>query len=291
MNSLKFLAPAKINLHLQVISKRNDGYHNLISLFQMVSLYDEIYMEKIRNNEIVVEGNFNCTLKDNLIYKAAQWLSKLCYIRGGVLIRCSKNIPTGAGLGGGSSDAGAVLLGLSSLLEIEISKRNLQIGALNLGSDVPFFLGTTTAIATGRGEKLIPIQTRNDLLVLITETGFNSSTKEVFRMIDTASNNEIGIIKSMDLKHRYLNLNPLNWGFKNSFESYLCAQNPLYSKIIELFYTNGAEYSAITGTGSSVFAVFSDIKKLDLAQKALKNNNILTHKVKMLANRPKPVYN
>ena len=291
MNSLKFSAPAKINLHLQVTSKRNDGYHNLITLFQMVSLYDDIYMEKIRNNEIIVEGDFDCSLNDNLIYRAAKWLSKLCYIKGGVLIRCSKNIPTGAGLGGGSSDAATVLLGLSSLLEIKISKRALQRGALSLGSDVPFFLGTTTAIATGRGEDLIPVQTRSDLFILITDTGFHSSTKEAFKMIDTASNNEISILNPLDIKQRYLDLNPLNWEFKNSFDSYLYAQNPLYIKIIDLFYTNGAEYSAITGTGSSVFAVFSDIKKLDLAQKVLKNNNILTHKVKMLANRPKPVYN
>jgi len=291
MKSLKISAPAKINLHLQITSKRDDGYHNLITLFQMISLYDEIYIEKIQNNEIIVEGDFDCAVKDNLIYRAAQWLSQFYNINGGILVRCRKNIPTGAGLGGGSSDAAAVLLGLSSLFDLKINKRTLQRAALDLGSDVPFFLGTSTAIAMGRGDDLIPIQTRSDLFMLITDTGFHSSTEEAFKMIDTGSYKDIDEFNPIDIKRMYLDLNPSNWEFRNSFDSYLYAQNPLYKKIIELFHKTGAEFSAITGTGSSIFAIFTDIQKLYLAQKVLNNNNILAHKVKMLANRPKPVYN
>ncbi len=291
MNTLKILAPAKINLHLQVTSKRNDGYHNLISLFQMISLYDEIYLEKIQSNEIIVEGNFDCALQDNLIYRAANWLSKRHSLDGGILINCGKNIPAGAGLGGGSSDAAAVLIGIPLLFKLKIDRNTLYSGALDLGSDVPFFLGSATAIAQGRGENLIPIQTRNGLFLLITDTGFHSSTKEAFKMIKPDSLTGKSMLDPVDIKQRYLNLNPSNWKFINSFEDYLYVENPLYERIIKLFYKYGAEYSSITGTGSSVFAVFSDIKKLNLAQKVLKNNNIIAHKVKMLANRPKPVYN
>ncbi len=291
MTGLKILAPAKINLHLQVTSKRNDGYHNLISLFQMVSLYDEIYIEKIKNNKIIVEGNFDCALKDNLIYKALHWLKELYSVNGGFVINCRKNIPAGAGLGGGSSDAAAVLLGTLSLLKIETDKDELCKGALELGSDVPFFLGASTAIAMGRGEDLIPLKTRTDLFLLITESGFHSSTREAFKMINPDSFKTMKVLSPGDINRRYSDLSPSEWDFKNSFHSYLYAQNPLYEKIITLLDKHGAEYSSITGTGSSVFAVFSDMKKAISAQKELKNNNILAHKVKMLANRPKPVYN
>lgn len=290
MNRIKILAPAKINLHLQVTSRRNDGYHNLISLFQMISLYDEIVIEKISKNKIILNGNFNCTTEDNLIFKAAEWLKKSLNISGGFNITCIKNIPTGAGLGGGSSDAAAALLGIKSLLDLKIDNTFLQKGALELGSDVPFFLGASTAIAEGRGEELIPIGTREDLFILVTDSGFHCSTKEAFSMLDL-NYNTMKILSKDSIIAAYLTQKPSLWPFENSFSPYLYNKHSIFKSIIEKLNLNGSEYSSVTGTGSSVFGVFCDENLVDNARKVLKQSNILTHKVKMLANSPKPVYN
>lgn len=290
MKKLKILAPAKVNLHLQITSKRKDGYHNLISLFQMISLYDEIIIENIENDVIIINGNFNCSTEDNLIYKAAGWLKKTFKIKSGFIISCNKNIPSGAGLGGGSSDAAATLVGICTLLNLDIDNALLLSGALELGSDVPFFLGSPTALAEGRGEKLTPVPTRKDLFILITDTGINSSTKEAFSMLELNSN-QINQMSPSTISSSYLNLQPSLWPFINSFSPFLYKKHSIYKEIIEKLNINGSDYSSITGTGSSVFGVFSDETLAVSAQKVLKNNNIMTHKVKMLANRPKPVYN
>ncbi|MEA1911118.1 MAG: 4-(cytidine 5'-diphospho)-2-C-methyl-D-erythritol kinase [Spirochaetota bacterium] len=290
MNKLKILAPGKINLHLQITSKRDDGFHNLISIFQMVSLYDEMTIESTRSNKIIVNGNFDCSMENNLIYKAADWLKKTFTINYGFRITCNKNIPSGAGMGGGSSDAAATLIGINSLLKLNISDNVLQKGALKLGSDIPFFLGSATAIAEGRGEKLYPLKTRKDLILLICNTGLYSSTKEAFNMFQINSNKPDSMSIN-ELSNSYLNLSPSKWTFQNSFSSYLLKIHPIYEEIINIFNNNGSEFSSITGTGSSVFGVFSDHKTANSAQMVLKDSNIITHKLKMLANRPEPVYN
>ncbi len=290
MNKIKILAPAKINLHLQITSKRDDGYHNLISLFQMISLYDEIFIEKTDKNKIILNGDFNCSTENNLIYKAAAWLKKSLKITGGFNISCIKNIPSGAGLGGGSSNAAATLLGIKFLLDLKITDTFLKKGALNLGSDVPFFLGSATAIAEERGEKLIPIGTREDLYLLVTDSGFHSSTKEAFSMLDL-NYNKMKTLSREDITTFYLMQKPSLWPFENSFSPYLYNKHSIYKRIIEILNLNGSEYSSVTGTGSSVFGVFSDENLVDKARIVLKNSNISAHKVKMLANRPQPVYN
>jgi len=290
MNMLKILAPAKINLHLQITSKRNDGYHNLISLFQMISLYDEIIIKKIDESSIIINGKFDFPTEDNLIYKAASWMKQTFNIKGGFSISCIKNIPQGAGLGGGSSDAAATLMGINSLLGLNLKNDLLKKGALEFGSDVPFFLGSPTAIAEGRGEKLTPVKTREDLFVIVTDTGFHSSTQDAFCMLDL----DYSTIKNLSLENiaeAYLSKNPSVWPFSNSFTPFLYNKYSNYKNIIKKLNLNGSDFSSITGTGSSVFGVFSNENYADIAQRVLKDSNIIAHKVKMLANRPKPVYN
>ncbi|MCK5672928.1 MAG: 4-(cytidine 5'-diphospho)-2-C-methyl-D-erythritol kinase [Spirochaetales bacterium] len=290
MKRLKIFAPAKLNLHLQITAKRNDGFHNLTSLFQMISLYDEIIIETIKKNKIIINGDFNCIPKDNLIYKAADWLKNTLNITSGFNISCIKKIPSGAGLGGGSSDAAATLLGIISLLNLDIENTLLHKGALSLGSDVPFFLGSGTAIVMGRGEKLFSLETRQDLFLLVTDTGIHSSTKEAFRTLNL-NYEKIDTLSTEEITKAYLNTVPSSWAFKNSFSHYLYEKHSIYMKILEELNLNGSEFSSVTGTGSSVFGVFSDELVADNAKKVLKNNNIVAHKVKMLADRPKPVYN
>ena len=289
MDNLKILAPAKINLHLQIISRRQDGYHNLISLFQMISLYDELSIKMIKRDKIRVVGDFDCSLKDNLIFKAANWIKKNYHLKSGFTITCYKRIPSGAGLGGGSSDAAATLIGIRSLLKLNISDKELRAGALELGSDVPFFLGETTSVAGGRGEELVSLQSRNDLSLLIIDTNIHSSTKEAFSSLKL--NNDQNILSFEEISNTFINKHPSDWPFFNSFTPYLYRKDTIFRKIINLLDENGSDYSSITGTGSSVFGVFSDARKALNAENVLKKDNIRTHKVKMLANRPEAVYN
>ncbi len=289
MGNLKILAPAKINLHLQITSKRKDGYHNLISLFQMVSLYDELFIETIKDDEIRVLGEFDCSLEDNLIYKAAASLRERYNIKSGFLISCKKHIPSGAGLGGGSSDAAATLIGIRSLSNLNIRDDELKSRALELGSDVPFFLGEATALAGGRGEDLVSLRTRDDLSLLIIDTGIHSSTKKAFGSLKLDKNQHIMAVE--EISSIYLNEHPSDWSFFNSFSPYLYQKNLIFKRIIQLLDENGSDYSSITGTGSSVFGVFSDPVKAVNAENVLKKLNMRTHKVKMLANRPEAVYN
>lgn len=289
MGNLKILAPAKINLHLQITSKRKDGYHNLVSLFQMVSLYDELLIETIKSDEIRILGEFDCSLENNLIYKAAASLKEKCDIKSGFSITCKKHIPSGAGLGGGSSDAAATLIGIRSLLKLDITNDELKIRALKLGSDVPFFLGDATAVAGGRGEDLVSLRTRDDLSLLIIDTGIHSSTKKAFCSLILDKNQHIMTFE--EISTIFLNQHPSDWSFFNSFSPYLYRENSIFKRIIQLLDDNGSDYSSITGTGSSVFGVFSDPVKARIAENVLKKVNIRTHKVKMLANRPEAVYN
>lgn len=289
MGNIKILAPAKINLHLQITSKRKDGYHNLVSLFQMVSLYDELFIETIKSDEIRILGEFDCSMEDNLIYKAAASLKDRCNIKSGFSITCKKRIPSGAGLGGGSSDAAATLIGIRSLLKLDIGDDELKIRALELGSDVPFFLGEPTAVAGGRGENLISLRTRNDLSLIIIDTCIHCSTKKAFSSLKLDKNNLIMTFE--EISTIFLNEHPSDWSFFNSFSPYLYQENSIFKRMIQLLGDNGSDYSSITGTGSSVFGVFSDPVKACNAENVLKKLNIRTHKVKMLANRPEAVYN
>lgn len=153
---INVLAPAKINLVLEVLSKRNDGYHEIRSLVQTISLFDVISFEE--GSEISLE----CTepvleTQDNLVIRAAELLKKTCDYREGAKIRLNKQIPWSAGLGGGSSDAAATLLALNKLWKLNLKIPNLLQLAVELGSDIPFFIHRGTALIEGRGEKVTPL--------------------------------------------------------------------------------------------------------------------------------------
>ncbi len=289
MNSIKISAPAKINLHLQITSKRTDGYHNLVTLFQMVSLYDELEIKVSHEESIDITGRFDCAAEDNLIYKAAGIIKRNYGIKHGFKIKCRKNIPPGGGLGGGSSNAAATLLGINLLLDLKIPVPELMSYALELGSDVPFFLGSPAATAHGRGEVLTPIEGREDLSLLLIETSIHSSTGDAFKSLDTEE--DIASIPEKRLKEIYLSKIPSEWPFFNSFTPYLFRQYPVFREMIKILNDNGSEFSAITGTGSSVFGVYSNSKLAEISYNSLKKLNIRVHKLKMLANRPMAVYN
>jgi len=189
MNSITVRAPAKINLFLKILSKRADGYHNIHTVFERISLADTIKITKIPGG-IIVRSDKPITLdaKDNLAFKAAEAVLKLGRIKSGVKIEIKKRIPIASGLGGGSSDAAAVLKGINKLFRLRLSDKVLLNMAAALGADVPFFmLDTAFAVGKGRGDELEVIRSNSRFWHLIIKAASKASTKYIYRDFDRAS--------------------------------------------------------------------------------------------------------
>lgn len=288
MVKVEIEAPAKINLHLTVGEKGPGGFHSLVSLFQMVSLHDTIQLfREEKSMEIKVSGNFNFPMANNLIYKAAILFRDYTGITDGVTIQCLKVIPEGAGMGGGSSDAAATLTGLDKLFGTNLTIADLMFLGQKIGSDVPFFFGSSTALVTGRGENIKRMKTQWDLPVIIIDTGLQVKTSWAYNKLD---NSKVIKKKVPPLEKMYA-LRPDKWRFFNDFYGVLKNQNPVYSSAIKKLYTAGALFSMVTGTGSSVFGIFENENAAENAVQSIKNKFNRVYKGKMLAIPPQPVYN
>ena len=182
INRISLKAPAKINLFLEILGKRDDGYHEIETVMQEIDLVDNLQFEEIQ------EGvRLNCNDKNipsdenNLVCKAANLILNECGIKKGVLISLEKNIPVGAGLGGGSSDAAATLKALNLLWKIGLNDAELMEFAAKLGSDIPFFIKGKTALCSGRGEKITPIEVKSEMNYLVIFPHINISTATIYR--------------------------------------------------------------------------------------------------------------
>ena len=188
MNSITVKAPAKVNLFLKVLSKRKDSYHNILTVFERISLADTIRISKTQKG-IAVSSDVPITRdpKDNLVYKAAEAILTRGRITSGVRIEIKKRIPVASGLGGGSSDAAAVLLGMNRLFNLKLSDKSMQNMAKELGADVPFFmLNTIFAVGRGRGDELKVIRSKSRLWHLIIKVGVKTATKHIYEAFDAS---------------------------------------------------------------------------------------------------------
>lgn len=186
MNSIEIPAPAKVNLFLKVLSKRKDSYHNILTLFERISLADIIKITKIPKG-IIVKSDKLITRnpKDNLVYKAAELILKHGKIKSGVKIEIKKKIPIAAGLGGGSSDAAAALIGIDKLFRLKLDDKILTTLGKKLGADVPFFiLDTPFAIGRGIGDKLKAVRSQARFWHLLVYPGFKAATKDVYKAFE-----------------------------------------------------------------------------------------------------------
>jgi 4-diphosphocytidyl-2-C-methyl-D-erythritol kinase len=269
-SSLSLMAPAKINWFLNVIRKRDDGYHNIISLMQCISLYDELMFE--RSDMIEVMSNLDIPLEDNLVYKAASLLKQYTSYRGGAKIVLHKDIPVSAGLGGGSSDAAYTLSGLNTLWGIGLNNKALSSIGSKIGSDVPFFLNAPCAIAEGRGEKILPREINSSFMLLLIKPPVSVSTSWAYSSFDKLkiSNSKL-TKKPADIKLFCQALENRDFSclsnmINNDLEKVIINQHPVVGSLKKKLLEKGALISAMTGSGPTVFGVFDS---RDIAEKAV----------------------
>ena len=181
MDTIKLKALAKINLGLDVVRRREDGYHEVRMIMQTIHLYDQLELQKIEEPEILVETNldFLPVNENNLVYQAASLLRENCGIKEGIRIRLKKHIPVAAGMAGGSSDAAAVLYGMNEMFHLKKKRTELMELGVKIGADVPYCLMRGTALAEGIGEKLKSLPPMPKCPVLIAKPGISVSTKFV----------------------------------------------------------------------------------------------------------------
>ncbi len=250
-----YKSPAKINLSLDVVSKRCDGYHELKMIMQTVSLYDEINIEKDDNISIDCNKKNIPLNKKNLAWKAADAFFEYTSIKGGCKIFINKNIPDGAGLGGGSSNAATVLLALNELYNTNLTDDELINIGVKIGADVPFFILKGTCLAEGIGEKLTKIENNTNPYVLIYKPQFSISTKWAYENLKLDRKPVYNINKIIEnLKDKNYNYNDIF----NYLEDVSISKYPEINNIKNKMKNLGATASLMSGSGSSVFGIFDD---------------------------------
>jgi 4-diphosphocytidyl-2-C-methyl-D-erythritol kinase len=251
---------AKVNLRLDVLGRRPDGYHELRTIFQSVSLHDTLQLERSRKPgiELKILGDpvlAAASPRENLVWRAAEVLRRRVRFAGGVRISLNKRIPAGRGLGGGSSDAAATLAGLLRLTNQRVASERLLEIAAGLGADVPFFLFGGRALGTSRGDEIYPLpDIKRQILLVVSPKGIAVSTPEAYAWLDR------GLTKNSD-DSRLWSFCALCWStqedhLSNDFESVVFRQHPRLARIRRDLLQGGAAEAALAGSGSAVFGIF-----------------------------------
>jgi 4-diphosphocytidyl-2-C-methyl-D-erythritol kinase len=254
---------AKINWALRIIGKRSDGYHDLETLFQTISLHDVLTFQKADRTTLTCDDPTIPTDESNLILRAAKALGAPP-----VTIDLQKRIPAGGGLGGGSSNAAATLVTLNAMFDLGFSSHELHQIALSLGSDVPFFLVGGTAYATGRGEELASMPPAPPLPLLLVLPRERVRTPEAFRMLRRFSN-PIGFERFRDLLDDGLLDHPDE--LVNDFEEPIFAKVPSLGTLKRRLLDAGAAWASMSGSGSTIVAAFRDAAARDEARAAFRD--------------------
>ncbi|MCR4428913.1 MAG: 4-(cytidine 5'-diphospho)-2-C-methyl-D-erythritol kinase [Caldiserica bacterium] len=265
MPNFKALAPSKVNLCLFVLFKRNDGYHEIESVMQTINIFDEITIEPTPENiKLLVEPPLDVSLEENLAFKAAKNFFEATAIEGGASIKLKKNIPPGSGLGGGSSDAAAVLLLLNRAYGSPLTFKELENLGEILGSDVPFFLVQGTALVKGRGEKVYPLPFNLTFHLTVVMPSKSLSTAFVYENLTPGKSlekNTLQVLKA--LRERDLGL--LGRSLRNDLEAVAGRFVPEVWTIRDLLLQAGALGAVVSGSGSAVFGLFPDSKQAEKA--------------------------
>lgn len=273
MKKIKIDAHAKINLSLDVLKRREDGYHELEMIMQQLALKDVITIEEQSSGFTLDSNSTDIPLdSSNLVYKAYNILSEKFNIKKGIHIYIEKNIPVAGGLAGGSTDAAAVLKGLNTLWQLNLSEEQLMDIGLRVGADVPYCIMGGTALARGVGEKLTKLNSFSDRLILIANPGINISTAYVY--------NNLKLDKITDRPQTKVMLEHIENGdtelvakeMKNVLETVTIEEQPILNKIKEQMLMHGALGSLMSGSGPTIFGIFKDINDMARCEESLKSS-------------------
>lgn len=253
---------AKINLTLDIIGKRENGYHDVEMVMQTVNLFDLIIADK-RKSGIFLKSNLEYLPTDerNIAYKAAKLFFEVTGICGGVSIIIHKNIPVAAGLAGGSGNGGAVLCALNALYDFPLSREEILDMAVSLGADVPFCIMGGTALAEGIGERLTKLPDCPKMTVLLVKPPLNISTPEAYREFDALSHASHPDTEAMLDAIKCGDVLKIAEKLSNSLEDVTEKKHPVISGIKEKMIKNGAVGALMSGSGPTVFGIFTDEKK------------------------------
>ena len=274
--SIRLPSFAKINLSLRVLGKRPDGYHEINTTLQTISLHDDLLFERNVSGEISLAcDNPEIPLgADNLVVRAALSLKDHYSADAGVDIRLHKRIPAKAGLGGGSSNAAVTLLALNALWQINASALDLSAIAADLGADVPFFLHGGSAKGTGSGTTLMPLPDAEVMHLIVVHPRVSVSTAEAYEALNSpalTSNNPIPILAGSPNEGQFSKLNPRSVPeLENDFESVIFDMEPEIKRAKSALITAGAQSALLAGSGSSVFGIFANRETQQRAVKEIK---------------------
>ena len=282
MNELTLRTPAKINLCLSVLGRRPDGYHEVEMVMQAVGLYDQVTVRHAKSgitidcDNTAVPGG-----KENIAYRAAREILSLTGRSGGVSIEIGKSIPVAAGLGGGSSDAAAVLVACNRLLGAGLGRDRLAEIGTRLGMDVPFFLFGPTALAKGRGELLTSLPSPPKFWVLLVNPGFETSTAWVYKNLN------FGLTKKGDCTNiAGLKVSQIARSLHNDLETVTAAAHPVIGEMERSLLDSGALGACMSGSGPTVFGIYPTEAACRAAAQALHTKGWHLYPAEILTGSP-----
>jgi 4-diphosphocytidyl-2-C-methyl-D-erythritol kinase len=246
---------AKINLFLDVLGRRGDGYHNIRTIFSEIELYDNLNFILTKNSPIrILTGTDFISIEENIIYRVAVFIKDKYKVEDGVDIELEKNIPIAAGLGGGSSNAAFTISVLSELWNLNLSDSEMHNIARNLGSDINFFLKGGCALGEGRGDKITPLEHINIDNIFLVNPGFRIPSKEAYQAVHISNENTQWqkLISTHDACYCY-----------NKLEEGICRKYTEIKFIIEHLENNGAKKAMLSGSGATIIGFCPDKKIAD----------------------------
>jgi len=260
MESIRLKARAKINLSLDVLGKREDGYHDVRMIMQTIGIYDRIIITRIPEDKIRIQTNlfYLPVNENNLIYKAAALLKNECGFSGGVEVNLNKFIPVAAGLAGGSSDAASTLFGMNKLFDLGLSQKKLMQLGVQIGADVPYCLMRGTALAEGIGDKLLKLKPVPHMWIVIAKPPINVSTKLIYEHLDMHK-----IVKHPDIDGMIQaiyneDIERIAVKMGNVLERVTIPLYPVIQSIKKDMLSYGAVNAMMSGSGPTVFGIFPD---------------------------------
>lgn len=276
MNRIQMKALAKVNLGLDVIRRREDGYHEVKMIMQTVRLYDRIILEKTQKG-ISMETNlsFLPVNEQNIAYRAAKMLMDEFHIQSGLHIKIDKHIPVAAGMAGGSTDGAAVLYGVNKIFELGLTKRQLMERGVKLGADVPYCIMRGTVLSEGIGEILTPVSSLPDCHILIAKPPVSVSTKHVYENLKLDKIEKHPDIDGMIEALRMEDLHGVTQRMENVLETVTIPEHPEIQQIKELMIKEGALNALMSGSGPTVFGIFDDREKGMRARDLLRKSSLV----------------